>query len=86
MLGRSVIIDLDAGHHNNIRQVDHRTIEYIIYRNVKYCLGTKSKGQTNDELPIKHVVGTPKWNGSKLALSNWFSQISYYQVKDLSDK
>jgi hypothetical protein len=76
------MIDLDADPRNNIRQVDHRTIEFIIFKNVKYCLGTKSKGQINDDLPLKHILGTPKWDGSKLAISNWFSQITYYQVKD----
>jgi hypothetical protein len=35
-LGRSVIVDLNAPANNNIRQVDHRTIEWIIYKNVKY--------------------------------------------------
>lgn len=80
------MIDLNHGPVNNIRQVDHRTIEYIIFKNVKYCLGTKAKGQTNDDLPLKHVMGTPKWDGSKIGVGNWFSQISYYQVKDLSDK
>ncbi len=72
-LGRSLMIDLNHGSVNNIRQVDHRTIEYVIFKNVKYCLGTKAKGQTNDDLPIKHVMGTPKWDGSKLAVGNWFS-------------
>jgi len=38
------MIDLNADPKNNVREVDHRTIEYIIFKNVKYCLGTKSKG------------------------------------------
>lgn len=72
------MIDLNADPENNVREVDHRTIEYIIFKNVKYCLGTKSKGQKNDELPLKHILGTPKWDGSKLVVLNWFSQITYY--------
>ena len=28
----------------------------------------------------------PKWNSSKLAIGNWFSQINYYKVKKIVDK
>ena len=41
-LGRSLIIDLNSKGPNNFRQVDHRSIQYIIWRNVKYSLGKKS--------------------------------------------
>ena len=43
-LGRSAIIDLNAPESNNFRQVDHRSIDYIIYKNVKYSLGKKPTG------------------------------------------
>ena len=36
-LGRSLIIDLNAK--NMYKQVDHRTINWIIFKNVKYSLG-----------------------------------------------
>lgn len=38
-LGRSLVIDLNAGGESKFRQIDHRTIESIIFRNVKYFLG-----------------------------------------------
>ena len=50
ILGRSLVIDLNAEAPNNFRQVDHRTIEYIIFRNVKYTLGKKVAG--TDDLPL----------------------------------
>lgn len=43
-LGRSAVIDLNAIESNNFRQVDHRSIDYIIYKNVKYSLGKKPAG------------------------------------------
>ena len=78
-LGRSLVIDLDAPVYNNFRQVDHRTIDYIIYKNVKYQLGRKDPGI--DEVPLKTDRSKPKWSESKLALGNWFSHIKYYRVK-----
>ena len=41
-LGRSVVVDLNAIPGKNIRQVDHRTIDHIIFKNVKYVLGKRS--------------------------------------------
>jgi hypothetical protein len=70
-LGRSLVVDLDAPKSNNIRQVDHRTIQFIIFRNVKYTLGRKAPG--TEELPLKYDAKAPKWTGSKLSAGNWFS-------------
>ena len=43
-LGRSLVIDLSADSENKFRQIDHRSIDFIIFRNVKYTLkkGAKS--------------------------------------------
>jgi hypothetical protein len=37
-LGRSLVVDLNAGVKNNLRQVDHRTIKHIIFQNTRYSL------------------------------------------------
>ena len=83
-LGRSVIIDLAAPQSNNFRQVDHRTIEWIIFKNVKYSLGRKAPG--TPELPIKYDKTLPRWDEKKLAVGNFFSSISYFKVKSITDK
>jgi hypothetical protein len=83
-MGRSTVIDLNAPIYNNFRQVDHRTIEYIIYKNVKYSLGRKSPG--TEELPIKSDSKEPNWNESKLEVGDWFSSVSYYKIKSITDK
>ena len=84
LLGRSVVVDLNAPANNNIRQVDHRTIEFIIFRNVKYTLGKKVPG--SEELPLKYDKKDIKWNSSNLKVDNWFSSSTYYKVKDIVDK
>jgi hypothetical protein len=78
--GRSMVIDLNAPVYNNIRSVDHRSIDFIIFKNVKYQLGKKAPGTDSDQLPIKHDFSKPRWNQSKLQVGNIFSQITYYQV------
>ena len=84
-LGRSVVVDLNAKAPHNIKQVDHRTIDYVILRNVKYSLGRKAAGAP-EELPLKHDYTKPRWNVSKLAKGDWFSQVTYYKVKEIIDK
>jgi len=83
-MGRSTVIDLNAPIYNNFRQVDHRTIEYIIYKNVKYSLGSKSP--ETEELPIKYDAKEPNWNETKLKVGDWFSSVSYYKIKSITDK
>ena len=81
-LGRSVIVDLNEPASNNIRQVDHRTIEWIIYKNVKYSQGVRS---TIEDLPLKEVKDERNFDTSKIAPGNWFCEISYYRVDDKAD-
>lgn len=81
-LGRSIIVDLNAPTTSQIRQVDHRTINWIIYQNVKYSLGKKS---TDADLPLKPEQGN-KWNQSKIKVGNWFSSTSYFKVHQIKNK
>ena len=78
-LGRSLIFDLNAN--NGYKQVDHRTINWIIYKNVKYSLGKGAKAQ---ELPLKPADGD-KWDSSQIKNGQWFSATSYYNVKQIID-
>ena len=82
-LGRSLVIDLKACPNSNSRQVDHRSIDWIIFRNAKYSLGRRAPG--TGELPLKYNRADEKWEPSKLAEGNWFSSSSYYKVKQISD-
>jgi hypothetical protein len=50
-LGRSTVIDLTAKTDNKFRQVDHRTIESIIFKNVKYSLKKGAKKATAGDQP-----------------------------------
>ena len=45
-LGRSTVIDLKE---NTVKQVDHRTIEWIVFKNVKYLINKKGKREDNDK-------------------------------------
>jgi hypothetical protein len=62
-LGRSLVIDLTAKDSNSkFRQVDHRTIESIIFKNVKYVLqrGGKSFGDIDTRIPKEEA----KWDAN----------------------
>ena len=79
-LGRSLVIDLRAPDKNNrFRQVDHRTIESIIFKNKKYVL--KSSGGKNLADVETHVAkGEKLWDANQLAVGNVFSGTSYYKT------
>jgi len=51
---------------------------------VKYSLGKKAAG--TEEFPLKYDRAASKWSESKLAVGNWFSSVSYYKVKSITDK
>ena len=76
-LGRSTVIDLTAKTENKFRQIDHRTIESIIFKNVKYSLKKGAKKVEEDEEKKKDG---PKWDAKKLAVGNWFSGTSYFKI------
>lgn len=76
-LGRSLVIDLNTKGQSKFRQVDHRSIDYIIFKNVKYVL---KKGAKPEEVPFDKDA--PKWDKTKLAVGNWFSGTRYFQAKE----
>ena len=49
-LGRSLVIDLNAKSPSKFRQVDHRSIEFIIFQNVKYVLKKGVKKPEDEEM------------------------------------
>jgi hypothetical protein len=83
-LGRSNVIDLSSAAENKFRQVDHRSIESIIFKNVKYSLKKGAKaGKADDEEEKKEAKNAPKWDTKQLAVGNWFSGTKYYKIKDI---
>ena len=83
ILGRSTVIDLSASTENKFRQVDHRSIESIILRNVKYVLkGSGVKGEAFSEVVINKEEA--RWAFAALAVGNWFSVTNYFKVKAIA--
>lgn len=83
LMGRSLMIDLNAPKGKGFRYVDHRTIQYIIFKNVKYTLGKRDAGI--EDLPVKREKDEAHFDGTKLGLDNWFSSIQYYKVQNIID-
>ena len=81
-LGRSTVIDLSSISDNKFRQIDHRTIQYIIFKNVKYSL--KKGGKKEEEEEEKKKSDAALWDKKDLAVGNWFSRTSYFHVKEIS--
>ena len=78
-LGRSLVIDLKADcKDNRFRQVDHRSIESIVFKNVKYVL--KKGGKSFDEIDTRVAKDEPKWNAAQLNVGHMFSGTSYYET------
>lgn len=75
-LGRSTVIDLTTSSPNKFRQIDHRTINYIIINNKKYVL--KKGGKKPEEEP--YDKDAPKWDFKQLAVGNSFSGASYFRA------
>ena len=75
ILGRSLVIDLSANTDSKFRQIDHRTIESIVLRNVLYTLKSGAK----PAVAAENKDG-PKWDSSKLKVGDWFSGTTYYKV------
>ena len=80
VFGRSLVVDLDAD--SGFKQVDHRTINWIIYKNVKYSLGKSAK---KEGAPAKPAEG-PRWDASRIQVGQWLSATSYYKVREITDK
>jgi hypothetical protein len=76
-LGRSTVIDLTANSDNKFRQIDHRTIEYIVFKNVKYVL---KKGAKKVEIE-EEKKDLALWDPKQLQVGNWFSTTMYFDVK-----
>ena len=81
-LGRSTVIDLSAATANKFRQVDHRTIDHIILKNVRYILMKGGKKGSEDDEPA--AKDEPKWNFAQLAVGNTFSGTNYYRALEVA--
>ena len=72
------MIDLNTKGQSKFRQVDHRSIDYIIFQNVKYILKKGAKKQEDEP----YNKDAPKWENTKLAIGNWFSGTRYFQASE----
>ena len=84
-LGRSTVIDLSTSHANKFRQVDHRSINWLIINNCKYVLKKGGKKRVADDSDddmdgAKKKKDEPKWDFTKLEKGNTFSGTSYFRA------
>jgi hypothetical protein len=86
-LGRSMVKDLRVPFGYNLRQVDHRTIEWIIFKNRKFIF--KKPGKKYPELPESaYKIDDPihtRWNIDKLSIGNWLSDTKYIKIEKIID-
>ena len=81
---------MTSTHDNKFRQVDHRSINYIIFKNVKYVLKKSGKKQNkaeeaeDEEEAGKKKKDEPKWDTARLAVGNVFSGTNYYRATSQS--
>lgn len=80
-LGRSTVIDLKSTGKSPFRQVDHRSINFLIINNVKYVLKGKGAKAAGEEPEPKK--GEPLWDASKLEVGNTFSGTKYYKAEKI---
>lgn len=81
-LGRSTVIDFSARTQNKFRQIDHRTIDNLIFKNVRYILKKSGSKKSGEEAIPVHKKGDPKWNQSKLEIGNTFSGTAYFKAQE----
>lgn len=72
------MIDLDADcDKNRFRLVDHRSIESIIFKNVKYVLKS-SGGKSFRDIDTELDRFAQKWDQTQLKVGDMFSGTTYY--------
>jgi uncharacterized Fe-S cluster protein YjdI len=79
--GKSLVHDLEKDPWAKFEEVDHRSIQHIIYKNVKYSLGQKPKGAEVLEKPLSHN-STPKFDINNLEVGDYLSSINYFRILD----
>ena len=77
-LGRSKVVDLETDDAEKNRLVDHRTINYIIFKNVKYEY--KEGGQNFSDIDTSIGKDCHKWDPTQLAIGDVFSGTNYYEL------
>ena len=63
-LGRSLVIDLGAKTESKFRQIDHRSIDWIIFQNIKYTLNRGGLKYEEAMEQSKKEKDEAKWDSS----------------------